>query len=68
MKKNKKQNNAHDPDMLPEYDFTGAVRGKYYGKLTRESRVIVIGKPSAAKRRTAQSAKLLRNGKKRKRA
>lgn len=63
-----KKSSRHDDDMLPEYDFTGAVRGKYYGKLTRESKVIVIGKPSAGKPRTAQSAKLSRNGKKRKRA
>ncbi|MBI2678257.1 MAG: hypothetical protein HYX28_05710 [Candidatus Koribacter versatilis] len=68
MKKNKRKNESSDPDMLPEYDFTGAVRGKYYGKLTRDSKIIVIGKPAATKRRAAQSAKLLRNGKKRRHA
>ena len=31
-----------DDDILPEYDFTGAVRGKHYERYQRESIVIVL--------------------------
>lgn len=34
MKKNKK--NVEEDDFLPEYDFTGGVRGKYAAKLAEE--------------------------------
>jgi hypothetical protein len=57
-----------DPDMLPEYDFRGGVRGKYFGKLTRDSKVCIIGAPSSAKERKSQPTRVARNGKKRKRA
>ena len=33
---------AHDRDMLPEYDFSGAVRGKYYERFQRNSNVVVL--------------------------
>jgi hypothetical protein len=31
-----------DVDMLPEYDFSKAVRGKYYARFTRSSNVVVL--------------------------
>lgn len=31
-----------DVDMLPEYDFSGAVRGKYHDQYHRSSNVVVL--------------------------
>src|SRR2546425_12385780 len=31
-----------DDDMLPEYDFTGAVRGKYYARYREGTNVILL--------------------------
>ena len=31
-----------DLDMLPEYDFSGAVRGKYYERYRRGSNVVLL--------------------------
>lgn len=31
-----------DDDMRPEYDFTGAVRGKYYERFQRGSNVVLL--------------------------
>ena len=31
-----------DVDMLPEYDFSKAVRGKYYARFKRSSNVVVL--------------------------
>ena len=31
-----------DADMLPEYDFSGAVRGKYYERYRQGSNVVVL--------------------------
>ena len=31
-----------DEDMLPEYDFTGAVRGKYYERYREGTNVILL--------------------------
>jgi hypothetical protein len=31
-----------DVDMLPEYDFSKAVRGKYYARFTQSSNVVVL--------------------------
>jgi hypothetical protein len=31
-----------DDDMRAEYDFTGAVRGKYYDRVVRSSNVVVL--------------------------
>jgi len=31
-----------DDDMLPEYDFSGAVRGKYYERFRQSSNVVVL--------------------------
>lgn len=33
---------AADDDMLPEYDFSGAVRGKYYERFHQSSNVVVL--------------------------
>ena len=33
---------AAEPDMRPEYDFSGAVRGKYYKRYLESSNVVVI--------------------------
>ena len=55
-----------DPDMRPEYDFSGGVRGKYFGKVDMDSAVVITGTKNGARKR-AQAARL-RNGKKRKRA
>lgn len=38
----------NDPDMLEEYDFTGAVRGKYAKRYAKGSNVVVID-PDVAK-------------------
>jgi len=54
-----------DPDMLPEYDFRGGVRGKYFGKVDMDAPVVVLGKSGPRKRAQAVRS---RNGKKRKRA
>jgi len=40
MKKTRKP--AAEDDMLPEYDFTGAVRGKYYQRFRASSNVVVL--------------------------
>jgi hypothetical protein len=40
MKKVKGQ--AGDGDILPEYDFTGAVRGKYYERFRQNSNVVLL--------------------------
>ena len=40
MKKVKSQ--AVDDDMRPEYDFTGAVRGKYYERFRKSSNVVLL--------------------------
>jgi len=31
-----------DDDLLPEYDFSGAVRGKYYGRYQQGTNVILL--------------------------
>jgi hypothetical protein len=33
---------AADHDMLPEYDFSGSVRGKYYERFQQRSNVVVL--------------------------
>ena len=40
MKKAKSE--VADQEMLPEYDFSGAVRGKYYERYRRSSNVVVL--------------------------
>jgi hypothetical protein len=46
MRKVKSQ--AADADMRPEYDFTGAVRGKYYERFMRSSNVVLLEPDVAA--------------------
>ena len=38
----------HDPDLLPEYDFTGGQRGKYAKEYAAGSNVVVLS-PDLAK-------------------
>ena len=38
-----------EPEMRPEYDFSGAVRGKYY-KRYREGTNVVVLEPDVAKK------------------
>ena len=33
---------ASEPEMRPEYDFSGAVRGKYYRRYVESSNVVLI--------------------------
>lgn len=33
------QTGGEDPDMLPEYDFSSGVRGKYAGRMKRTSNI-----------------------------
>jgi hypothetical protein len=37
-----KAKRAADVDMLPEYDFSKAVRGKYYARFNQSSNVVVL--------------------------
>ncbi|MBX3280474.1 MAG: hypothetical protein KF868_20950 [Acidobacteria bacterium] len=39
---NQEPNNQHDADMLPEYDFTGGVRGKYADRFAKGCNVVVL--------------------------
>ena len=38
-----------EPEMRPEYDFSGAVRGKYYKRFLEGTNVVVL-EPDVAKR------------------
>jgi len=38
-----------EPEMRPEYDFSGAIRGKYYKRYLEGSNVVVL-EPDVAKR------------------
>ncbi len=37
-----------DDDLLPEYDFTGAVRGKYYERYRQGTNVVILDPDVAA--------------------
>ena len=39
---NQEPNNQPDADMLPEYDFTGGVRGKYADRFAKGCNVVVL--------------------------
>jgi hypothetical protein len=39
---NQEPNNEQEPEMLEEYDFSGGVRGKYAGRFSKGSNVVVI--------------------------
>ncbi len=39
---NQEPNNQSDPDMLPEYDFSGGVRGKYVDRFAEGCNVVVL--------------------------
>jgi len=40
---------AAEPEMRPEYDFSGAVRGKYYERYLETTNVVVL-EPDVARR------------------
>ncbi len=46
---NRKSVKVSEPEMRPEYDFSGAVRGKYYKQSLQGSNVVVL-EPDVAKR------------------
>lgn len=33
---------GRDPDLLPEYDFSKGVRGKYYDRVRQSSNVVIL--------------------------
>ena len=37
-----KRKNRPNDDMLPEYDFTGAIRGKYYERYRQGTNVVLL--------------------------
>ena len=43
-----RQRTNSDDDMLPEYDFTGAVRGKYYERYRQGTNVVLLDPDVAA--------------------
>ena len=51
-----------EPEMRPEYDFSGAVRGRYYKRYLETTNVVVL-EPDVAKkfRNSASVNKALRN-------
>ncbi len=38
----RKPRRSSKPEMRPEYDFSGATRGKYYARYTESSNVVII--------------------------
>ena len=46
---NRKPLKVAEPEMRPEYDFAGAVRGKYYKRYLEGTNVVVL-EPDVAKR------------------
>ena len=44
---------AAEPEMRPEYDFSGAVRGKYYRRYNESSNVVVLAPDVHAKFKNA---------------
>jgi len=53
MKKNRKK--IATDEMLPEYDFRGGVRGKYYEQYRKGTNVVVLESDVARKFRTSES-------------
>jgi len=39
---NQESNNERDPELLPEYDFTDGVRGKYVDRFAQGCNVVVL--------------------------
>lgn len=38
----KTKNQKHEPEMLPEYDFTAGTRGKYVDRFEKGSNIVVL--------------------------
>ena len=45
---NQRRRTSHQDDVLPEYDFTGAVRGKYYERYRQGTNVVLLDPDVAA--------------------
>jgi hypothetical protein len=58
---NRRPLKVSEPDMRPEYDFSGAVHGKYYKRFVEGSNVVVL-EPDVAKKlkNSAAGNKVLR--------
>ena len=52
---NRKPLKVSEPEMRPEYNFSGAVRGKYYKQYLEGSNVVVL-EPDVAKRFRSSAA------------
>ncbi len=46
----KKSSAVRDPDMLPEYDFSGGVRGYYAKRIKPGSKLVLVTEPQAKAR------------------
>ena len=44
----KKRSEARDPDLLPEYDFTGGERGKYAARFAQGTNLVALAPDVAA--------------------
>ena len=45
---NQRRRTKYDEDLLPEYDFTGGVRGKYYERYRQGTNVVLLDPDVAA--------------------
>lgn len=45
---NRRRRGSHEDEVLPEYDFTGAVRGKYYERYRQGTNVVLLDPDVAA--------------------
>lgn len=55
MKKEAKDRRAPEPEMLDEYDFSGAVRGKYASAYARGTNLVLLDEDVARLFPTAES-------------
>jgi hypothetical protein len=53
---------AASDEMRPEYDFSGAVRGKYYERFRQSSNVVLLDPDVSRAFPNAESAKAKRRG------
>ena len=56
----KVKSRAANDEMRPEYDFSGAVRGKYYERLRQNSNVVLLGPDASQAFPNAESGKAKR--------
>ncbi len=55
-----KRRQHDDDEMRPEYDFSGAVRGKYAGRFAQSSNVVVLAPDVASVFKNAKAVNALR--------